>query len=120
MPPIFSTGGLGSNPQRIAISPNGTFLYVTNRSLNEVAGFTIGTNGLLTATTPATFSTGSSTSPVGISINPTGEFVYVANSSASNVAGFRISTSGNLVATTPPTVSTSSSTPTGIATPGRP
>lgn len=88
--------------------------------MNEVAAFTIGAGGLLTPTTPATFTTGAAATPVGITINPDGQFLYVANSGSTGVSGFTIGLGGILAPTTPATFSTAPHAPIGIATPGRP
>ncbi len=88
--------------------------------MNEVAAFTIGAGGLLTPTSPASFTTGAASAPVGITINPDGQFLYVANSGSTSVSGFTIGAGGVLVPTTPATFSTAPQAPIGIATPGRP
>ena len=116
----FLTGTIGGeSPQRLTLSRNGSFLYVTNRGTNEVATFTIGSGGQLTRTIPNA-STGASSSPVGITIDPTGQFLYVANSGTNEVVGFSIGTNGTLPSTPSVTVSVSPNIPVGIATPGRP
>lgn len=117
--PSFPTGTAGEGPQRVAISPNGSFLYVTNTATNEVAAFTIGSGGQLTLMSPNT-GTGAGTAPIGITIDPTGQFLYVANSGMNEVGGYRIGVGGILTATTPATFTVLPQVPIGIATPGRP
>jgi 6-phosphogluconolactonase (cycloisomerase 2 family) len=117
--PSFATGIGGEAPQRVVISPNGSFLYVTNTATNEVAAFTIGSGGQLTLTSPNT-ATGASTAPIGITIDPTGQFLYVANSGTHEVGGYRIGVGGLLTTTTPASFSVHPQIPIGIATPGQP
>ena len=88
--------------------------------MNEVAAFIIGAGGLLTQTSPASFSTGATSTPVGITIDPAGQFLYIANSGSTNVSGFAIGLGGILAPITPPIFSTAPHAPIGIATPGRP
>lgn len=115
----FPTGIGGEGPQRVAISPNGSFLYVTNTATNEVAAFTVGSGGQLTLMSPNT-STGTGTAPIGITIDPTGQFLYVANSGMNEVGSYRIGAGGVLTPTTPASFSVLPNVPIGIATPGRP
>jgi len=118
----FATGTTGGeSPARITISPNGSFLYVTNTGTSDVAAFSIGGGGQLTRLIP-NVSTGPATAPIGITVDPNGQFVYVANSGLGiqKVAGFQIGSGGVLTATTPATFSVAPNVPVGIATPGRP
>ncbi|MCE7506722.1 lactonase family protein [Polynucleobacter sp. IMCC30063] len=105
-----------SNPRAIAINPAGTFLYVVNGSLAQVAMFSIAGNGLITALTPATISTGAlAPLPVAIAINPAGTFLYVVNQDANNVAMYSIDAgTGQLTALGTPTIATGNS-PQGIS-----
>ena len=108
-----------SNPRAIAINPAGTFLYVVNGSLAQVAMFSIAGNGLITALTPATISTGGATAlPMAIAINPAGTFLYVVNqdnAAGKTVAMYSISAgTGLLTALTPATIATENS-PQGIS-----
>lgn len=117
----FPTGTLGGEgSQRLTLSPNGLFLYVTNTGTNEIAVFSINSGGqLLTRIIPNT-STGAASAPVGITVDPSGRFLYVANSGTNEVAGFSIGTGGGLTPTTPATFSVLPNVPIGIATPARP
>ena len=70
----------------IHISPDGAFLYATNRVENTISIFKITKNGLLTllgheSTYGAT--------PRNFNIDPTGNFVIVANQSSNNIVVFR-------------------------------
>ncbi len=77
----ISTGGKA--PKGIAISPNGSFLYVANSGSNDVTVFQIGANGLLSLVQPAGSSANpvsvGSTTPNAIVISQDGQSVYTAN-----------------------------------------
>ncbi|THJ17885.1 MAG: lactonase family protein [Nitrospira sp. CG24B] len=70
-------------PKGMAISPNGSFLYVANSSTHNVTVFQIGTNGLLTLVPPAGGTTNpiptGGTTPNSIMISLDGRFLYSAN-----------------------------------------
>ncbi len=50
------------------MTPDGSYLYVTNSSSNTVVAFAIGSNGLLNPLSIPTFATG--TDPIGIAVMP--------------------------------------------------
>ncbi len=80
-----------SGPTSVAVTPAGTFLYVTNRSAKDkdVAGFSIDCDsGRLTPVPGSPFAAGSQ--PSAIAIDPSGSYAYVANSGSNNVSAFRI------------------------------
>ncbi len=86
-------------PKGMAISPNGSFLYVANSSTHNVTVFQIGTNGLLTLVPPAggttnPISTGGST-PNSIMISLDGRFLYSANGGGT-ISAFTIGSDGLL------------------------
>jgi 6-phosphogluconolactonase len=85
--------GLPRNPTRadsgadIHVSPDGRFLYSSNRGHNSIAGFKINPrNGRLTFI--AHESTGGKI-PRNFAIDPTGEFLLVANQKSDNIVTFR-------------------------------
>jgi 6-phosphogluconolactonase len=92
----ISTGG--TVPKGMTVSPNGSFLYVTNSGSHNLSVFQIGANGLLTLV-PA----GTNTNPVSIGgttpnalmISLDGRFLYVANGGG-NVSAFSIGGDGLL------------------------
>jgi len=93
----ISTGG--KVPKDVAISPNGSFLYVANSGSDNLTVFQIGTNGLLTLVPPAgsnpnPVSTGGTT-PNALMISLDGRFLYVANGGG-NVSAFTIGGDGLL------------------------
>ncbi len=95
----ISTGGTA--PKGMAISPNGSFLYVANSSTHNVTVFQIGTNGLLTLVPP----TGSTTNPIptgtggttpnSLMISLDGRFLYSANGGGT-ISAFTIGSDGLL------------------------
>jgi len=76
---VTTTIKVGSGPIRVAISPAGTFAYVTNSQSNTVSKINLATD-----TVVATITVG--TNPWGVAINPAGTFAYVANSRSSTVS----------------------------------
>lgn len=93
----ISTGG--TVPKGMAISPNGSFLYVANSGSDNVTVFQIGANGLLTLAPPAgsnanPVSTGGTT-PNALTISLDGRFLYVANGGG-NISAFTIGSDGLL------------------------
>lgn len=93
----ISTGG--SLPRGIAISPNGSFLYVANNNSHNLTIFQIGANGLLTLVPPAGPNTNPisvvGTTPNALLISQNGRFLYSANGGG-NVTAFSIESNGLL------------------------
>lgn len=102
-------GGFGGTGNAPAI------LHTANNGSNNISGFTIGSGGVLPATTPATFLTGG-TSAEWIAVSPNGQILYSSNQSSANISGFTVNAAtGNLTPTVPATFSTSvGSSPRGI------
>jgi 6-phosphogluconolactonase len=90
----FAIGG-GFHPSSIAISSKGSFLYVVDSTLAQVAAFSVGSNGALTAV-GAPVSVG--VTPVFVAVEPTGRFVYVADKGGNAVFAFSIQSNGSLSA----------------------
>ena len=94
---VGTPGGLTSAPG-MAMDSAGKFLYVTDLSNNDVAGFTVNSStGALTAMNPATFAT--STTPVQVVVDSSNKYVYVSdyNDVLGGVSAFSLdSTSGVL------------------------
>jgi 6-phosphogluconolactonase len=82
---------VGVTPSAIAISPVGSFAYVTDQAQNLVFGFVLGAGGTLTPMVASPFNTG--LYPVNVTIDPRGEYLYTANYSASTLSAFAINTS---------------------------
>jgi 6-phosphogluconolactonase len=66
----------GSNPVAEVATPNQQFLYVANRTSNNIAEFSIGTNGQLAA--GKTYTTPGS-EPAALAINSTGTLLFVVD-----------------------------------------
>ena len=83
----------GANPYSVTVDPSGKYAYVANFTDNNVSQYSIGTNGALTALTPATVS--ASSSPQSVTVDPSGKYAYVANGGG-GVSQYSIGTNGAL------------------------
>ncbi len=104
---LIAPSGANTNPNKtsvtapkgMAISPNGSFLYVANSSTHNVTVFQIGTNGLLTLVPPAGGTTNpiptGGTTPNSIMISLDGRFLYSANGGGT-ISAFTIGSDGLL------------------------
>jgi 6-phosphogluconolactonase (cycloisomerase 2 family) len=102
-PAAVTSGQSNAAMQAIAVNPSGNALYATDITNNDVAQFTIGSNGVLSAMSTATVPAGSL--PVGAVVDPSGKYLYVANSGNSSVSQYTInSTTGSLSPMSTPTV----------------
>jgi 6-phosphogluconolactonase (cycloisomerase 2 family) len=82
-----SANGIG--PASLIVHPQLNFVYIVDKQSNEVSQFAYNSaNGLLTALSPATISTG--TSPVSGGITSNGNMVIVPSSGGSDLAVFRV------------------------------
>jgi 6-phosphogluconolactonase len=72
------TAGLTAPTQGLATDPAGKFLYVTQANNNQIAAFTIGSNGALTAVSGSPYNT-QDTFPIAAVVDSTGSFLYVSN-----------------------------------------
>lgn len=87
----------GVTPSAIAIDPTGRFVYVTDKTSNQILGDIIDTNGTgnLTAMLSSPFGTG--LFPVALTIEPRGKYLYTANYNDKSISVFAIDTaSGSL------------------------
>lgn len=93
---------IGGTTGAVTLSPDGTHLYAVDAGSNDVAGFTVASNGALTLI--ATYPTGG-TAPGSITIDATGKYLYVLNTgstpdttkaAAGSITGFTIATNGSL------------------------
>ena len=97
--PYAAGAGAGAIP---AFSPDGKFLYVmdqgaTGTGANSVSGYSIGTDGSLTAIAGSPFPAG--TDPSWISFTPDGKFAYVADTGVDEISAYSVNaTTGALTA----------------------
>lgn len=92
-PPPAAFGNLVA-PQSIAISTDGTTLFVASPSQHSITAFAIDSKGVLTQPNPSLV-LGPTVTPAFVFTEPTGHFLYVADSTGNAVFGFTIS-SGTL------------------------
>lgn len=95
---VGSAVAAGTNPSNVAVSPNGSFAFVSNAGSNDVSAYTLDTStGAPTAVSGSPFAAG--TGPAAVAVDPSSRFVYVANKTAGTVSIFSISSnpSGALV-----------------------
>jgi 6-phosphogluconolactonase len=85
-----------TNPQSLAISPQGNVLYTANPTQGTVTGFSIGSDGRLTpAFAPLAVGT-PGTSPTSAVVHPSGNFLYLADPAHNAVLGFAIQSNGTI------------------------
>jgi 6-phosphogluconolactonase (cycloisomerase 2 family) len=94
---IAGSFATGLSPVALAVDPSGQYLYVTDKSSNDVTGFKIkGVIGTLSALSNSPYNTG--IGPDAVAISPTNKFLYVANSGNASISAYQINpTSGNLI-----------------------
>ncbi len=94
--PTVCTGyRAGVLPSAIAIDPTTSYVYVTDKSTNQILGYrvtnsstTTTLNGTLTALPTSPFSTG--LYPVALTIDPRGKYLLTANYNANTVSSFSL------------------------------
>ncbi len=85
-----------TNPQSLAMSPKGNFLYTANPTQGTVTGFAIGSDGGLTPAFPPLAVGTPSVSPTFAMVHPSGNFLYLADPAHNAVLGFAIQSNGTL------------------------
>jgi 6-phosphogluconolactonase (cycloisomerase 2 family) len=84
----------GVTPSAIVTDPTGRYVYVTDKTSNEIFGYAIGssavnnTAGILTALVSSPYSTG--LYPVAIIVDPRGKYVYTANYNGNSVSSYSL------------------------------
>lgn len=81
----------GTSPSAIAADPTNRFLYITDKSQNQLITYTILSTGLLNASQNPPVKT--DTFPVAVSVDPRGQFIYVANYNAADISAYAINQS---------------------------
>lgn len=81
----------GVTPSAIAADPTGRFVYITDKTSNEIIQYRISTQGNLVA---ITYPVATGAYPVAIAIDPRGKYLYTANYNSGNVSGFVIDQAG--------------------------
>lgn len=93
----------GAAPWGIAVSPDGTSVYVVGGS-TTVSQFDVGPGGALAPKAPAAIATQSAAR--GVAVSPDGASVYVTNTGSASVSQYTVGPGGALVAKTPASVPT--------------
>jgi 6-phosphogluconolactonase len=80
-----------------AITPNGSFAYVSNAGSSNISGFTIGTGGVLTPIGPTILASNPAGSTnLDITISADGKFLYTLNATVGKIGLFAINSDGTL------------------------
>ncbi|HWB32427.1 MAG TPA: beta-propeller fold lactonase family protein [Acidobacteriaceae bacterium] len=88
---VASTGfASGPAPDGLILDSSGTHLYVTDKSLNQLATYNVASNGVPTLVSTASTEAG----PMGMSFDLNGKYLYVAANIANTVDGFDIGANG--------------------------
>ncbi|HWD85114.1 MAG TPA: beta-propeller fold lactonase family protein [Solirubrobacteraceae bacterium] len=103
-PATVATGSsTDSEPEQLAVSPDGKNVYVANATSGSVSVFDVGSGGTLSlAQTVTTDLSG----PTGVAVSPDGTSVYVADSGDTEIVEFNRASDGTLTAKSSPTVPT--------------
>jgi DNA-binding beta-propeller fold protein YncE len=104
--PTAASVDTGAGGVRLAVSPDGTSLYVTSGDSLGVFQYDVGAGGALTPKSPASVPAGAD--PIGVAVSPDGKSVYVANNSqfapAGTVSQYDVGAGGALAPKTPASV----------------
>jgi gliding motility-associated-like protein len=92
---VIALVSVGLHPYGVAISPDGTKVYVSNNAENTISVISSATNTVI-----ATITTPIDGSPTGLSVSPDGSFLYVMNYVFNDVSIINTSTNA-IVATIP-------------------
>lgn len=83
-----STFIAGTGPTSLTMHPLGQFLYVANKTSNNVSAFAI--NQVTAALTAIGSPIAAGTSPSWSAVDPKARFLYVANNGSNNISGYKI------------------------------
>ena len=110
--PVGSPANAGSDPVAMVVDPTSQFLFVASENSSQVFGFRInGTQGTLSALSPANMSTG--LSPIALAMHSSGKFLFVSNNGSSNISSFNVDTTSGAMSS-PITVTTLNAQPAGL------
>jgi 6-phosphogluconolactonase len=84
---------LGNNPLSVNVLANGNFVYAVNESDATIAGFQVGSDGVLSQI--GLFNAG--INPNAVASDPTGKFLYVTDGATNQMYGFLVQSNGSLV-----------------------
>jgi 6-phosphogluconolactonase len=111
------TTGTGSMPVAILLTPAGDAAFVANRQTNDIARYTLNSDGTFTAVTPnqptSSNAPGLAVAPVSMATDSGGKFLFVANQSSDTISVFAISGTGLTEVAGSPFVT--GANPTGVA-----
>ena len=88
----FSAGGIA--PLGVAITPDGSHMYVTNLESQSVSAFELDADGSPEPVPGSPFATG--VWPWGVAVSPDGEHLYVVNDGSDSVSAYSIAADGSL------------------------
>jgi len=93
----LSTGSTTVSDNALAVSPNGSYLFIARSgSTSGVAVYSIGSGGALTTVNGSPFAAGNH--PFSVVVNKAGTDVYVANQVDGTISGYSIASNGTLTA----------------------
>jgi 6-phosphogluconolactonase (cycloisomerase 2 family) len=84
----------GVTPSAITSEPTGRYVYVTDKTSNQIIGYSIdntatyANNGILTPIVSSPYSTG--LYPVSLTVDPRGKYLYTANYNSNTVSSYSI------------------------------
>ena len=111
------TTGASSVPQAMLLTPSGTAAFVANRQTNDIARFSVNSDGTFSAVTPNQPASSNAPSlaadPVSMATDSGGKFLFVANQTSDTISVFAISGTSLTEVTGSPFPTTAN--PTGVA-----
>jgi 6-phosphogluconolactonase len=111
----FVTGG---NPSGILEDSTASHLYIADQTLNQLASYSIGTNGVPTLIPGGTAQTDAT--PMGMTFDPHGKYLYVVTFGGNTIDGYTLGSSGQPVRSTVSATSAAGTGPTCVTTIGAP
>ena len=99
LPSFLGQATTGVQPDSVVVNRAGTDIYVANRSDGTASEFSIASNGVPTALSPATYSSGLGTFPVGLAVDKSGNYLLaIANGGSPDLSlySYDTTTTGQL------------------------